>query len=302
MIWLGQSRGYLSDWVTQQWVKASGHRVSLAGCPWLDGPVGPTTGVGPHFFQELAAQSTLSVHPGTGLIDDFSQLRGSRCRPEMVQRGVVKFYEQTAKFELDAWSDWCGAFRPFGWLLAVLFSRRLQQLNVPLSGLDTSHGVRSVVIDLRKTPEDNNAPGEKCYTAWVRQVIGSGNVLYCGSYSIAELPKYDGGCVKVVFPLPNGNAIVIMYPESNADGSISLTSAGKGFGEPGFYFTVHQNGKMWVRYVRAMQEKIRVYESGEDVRADHTLWLFGARFLRLHYRLRLQVASPSAEPVLEIQK
>jgi hypothetical protein len=98
----------------------------------------------------------------------------------------------------------------------------------------------------------------------------------------------------VVFPLPNGNAIVLMKPESYADGSFSLTSAGNGFGDPGFYFTVHgQDGTLWARYVKAMQEKITVYSAEQDTaRADHILCFWGMRFLRLHYRMRR-----AAEPV-----
>jgi len=44
--------------------------------------------------------------------------------------------------------------------------------------------------------------------------------------------------------LPNGNAIVIMKPESHPDGSFSLTSTGEGFGDPGFYFVVHARDGM----------------------------------------------------------
>jgi hypothetical protein len=80
--------------------------------------------------------------------------------------------------------------------------------------------------------------------------------------------------VRVVFPLPNGNAIVVMRPEANLDGSLSLVSAGDGFGAPGFYFTFIQTG-------------------GGEVRADHVLTLWGATFLQLHYRLRRPQATTS---------
>lgn len=78
---------------------------------------------------------------------------------------------------------------------------------MPLSGLDTSRGVRSKVLQLV-------APGTRAvrYTAWLRRLVGSGEVLYAGSYGLAAPPGHDGACVKVVFPLPNGNAIVIMRP------------------------------------------------------------------------------------------
>jgi hypothetical protein len=158
--------------------------------------------------------------------------------PDAVRPAVAEFYERTSEFELDAWSQWCGLFRPFGWALAVLFSRRLQQLNVPLSGLDTSRGMTSDVLPVVKTTTQKTL-----FAAWVRRLVGSGNVIYAGAYSTCEVPGYAGRCVRVVFPLPNGNAIVVMRPEANLDGSLSLVSAGDSFGAPGFYFTVHSDGR-----------------------------------------------------------
>jgi hypothetical protein len=79
-----------------------------------------------------------------------------------------------------------------------------------------------------------------------------------------------------------------MKPEAHADGSLSVASAGVTFGDPGFYFVVHEgSGMIWARYVRSLKEEIHVYdaESG-TVRADHTLWMWGMTFLRLHYRMR----------------
>jgi hypothetical protein len=281
-MWLGNERGHLADWTTQLWVKATGRITTLQSSPWLDGPTGKTTGIGLEFFDEFASEHGLVVRRGTGLIHDFSILSGPAYKLEDIAPGVRDFYQQTADYELDAWSEWCGIFRPFGRLLAHLFSHRLQQLNVPLSSLDTSQGVTSRILDLV-----NAQDGLVRYTAWVRQLLGTRNVLYAGSYSLCTVPAFSGVCVKVVFPLPNGSAVVIMYPESGSDGSLFLTSAGSGYGSPGFYFTVHDGTRMWVKYVRALQETIRVYAAGgNQIRADHVVRFWGMTFLRLHYRLR----------------
>lgn len=40
-LWLGTQRGYLSDWFTQQWVRATGLRVLAEEHAWLDAPWGP---------------------------------------------------------------------------------------------------------------------------------------------------------------------------------------------------------------------------------------------------------------------
>ena len=64
-----------------------------------------------------------------------------------------------------------------------------------------------------------------------------------------------------------------MQAETEPNGSLVLTSAGDRFGDPGFYFTLHDaSGIKWARYVRAMRETIRVYAAEEgSVRADHIL-------------------------------
>ena len=288
MIWLGSKRGYVTDWFTQRWVQFTGRQVCLTAQPWLAGPVAQTTGIGPDYFASLATREGLRLHSpngAAGIIPTFSTLRGSTFDPCTVHESVAHFYEHTAAYELDAWAEWCGFFRPFGWLLAVLFSRRLQQLNVPLSSLDTSRGLSSEVLQFL-----DPATGQPRHTAWFRRLHGSGNVLYAGFYSVCSLPGLADPCVKVVFPLPNGNAIVIMRTKSRPDGSFVVTSAGKRFGEPGFYFTVHgDSGTVWARYVRALRETIHVFPAERGlVRADHVLTYFGAVFLRLHYRMRPQ--------------
>ena len=216
MIWLGSKRGYLSDWITQRWVQLTGKKVDLLHESWLQGPIGKTSGIGLTFFDQLASDSGLTIKrriPNIGLIEDFRLLRASDFNPSRINPRVIDFYERTSNYELDAWAQWCGIFYPFGRLLALLFSRRLQQLNVPLSGLDTSQGISSEIIQLV-----DPTTGAIRYTAWVRQLLSSKDVLYAGSYSLCKIPAREGSCVKVVFPLPNGNAIVLMRPEAHEDG------------------------------------------------------------------------------------
>jgi hypothetical protein len=284
MLWLGETRGDLADFITQLWVRATGRRIDVSEMRWLDGPSGPPRGIGTDFFSQLAVRQGLDLRRDgeRGLLPDFSALAAPDFAPDAVHPSVIDFYAHTSAYDLDAWAEWCGVFRPFGWLLARIFSRRLQQLNVPLSGLDTSRGMTSEVYQLV-----DPASGAVRHTAWVRQLLGSGHVLYAGDYSLAEIPGRRGRCVRVVFPLPNGNAMVLMRPEVHPDGSLSVVSAGRMFGDPGFYFTVRdRRGRVWARYVKALKETIRVYPLEQHfVRADHVLTLWGATFLRLHYRL-----------------
>lgn len=115
-------------------------------------------------------------------------------------------------------------------------------------------------------------------TAWVREIVASKRTLYAGSYSLCRVPGFDGPCVKVAFPLPNGSANVIMRPKSSPDGSFTVRSSGRTFGDPGFYFFVEAGSdRGWARYLKTLEE---------DIRADHNLRIWGRTFLRLHYRMR----------------
>ena len=285
MIWLGDRRGDLTDWVTQRWVCVTGRRLHLEDHLWLDGPTGGVRAIGKHFFETYAIEKNLeTVRDGVrGLIPDFGDIEEGNFELAKVDPRVKEFYEQTSEFDLDAWSEWHGLFRPFGRALSLLFSTRLQQLNVPLSSLDSAKGMTSSVVQMR-----DPLSGRVLQTAWVRQLHATENVLYAGSYSLCKIPGHLSPRIKVVFPLPNGNAIVLMKAEANADGSLSLKSTGNRFGDPGFYFAVHDGaGTVWARYVESLTEEIRVYpgEAG-SVRADHTLWFWGVKFLRIHYRMR----------------
>jgi len=288
-MWLGQSRGYLTDWITRRWVEITGKPVRDDDACWLDGPIGNTTRIGKESVAEIAASEGLAIDGTTeprGLLERFAALGSAAFASEKVHPEVAAFYEQTSRYEMDACAHWCGFFQPFGVLLAFIFSRRLQQLNVPLSGLDTSRGMTAEVLQLRDA-----ASGALRYTAWIRELLHTGNVLYAGFYSICTPPKYGSPCIKVVFPLPNGNAIVVMKPQTHDDGSFTLASSGNGFGDAGFYFTIRKpDGRLIARYVKSLKEWITVYaRNNGEIRADHTLKYFGITFLRLHYRMRQRV-------------
>lgn len=279
--------GDLVDRVTQRWVQFTGREVDLTRDTWLQGPIGEPDGIGTEYFHRLARKRGLWVRRGAGILSDFGKLGASGFEPSTVASRITDFYERTADYEMDAWSEWCSVVRPFGTLVALIFSRRLKQLNIPLSSLETSRGLRSEVLDLV-----DPTTGHVEMTAWLRRLLGSGNVLYAGAYSTCRVPNYRGECVKVVFPLPNGNAMVIMRPLAHADGSFSVLSHGERFGDPGFYFTVHSTRGVHARYLASLTEGIRVYLAEEDtVRADHVFSLWGLTFLKLHYRLKKKPAS-----------
>lgn len=286
-----RSRGRLVDEVTQLWVRVTGRKVDPREAPWLVGPVGDVLGVGASFFDEWAAQHGLRILPpedSPGLLTRFTALAGPGFDPQVVSPAIAAFYERTTAWELRIVPRWRGLFRPLGWLISRLFSRRLAQLNLPLSSSDVDGGVRSRIVAL-VDPDS----GERRHTGWVRTSGGTGLPLFVGDYGTAIIPGCADPCVRVVFPLPHGNAVIALRPVAQGEG-FALVSDGKRFGDPGFYFTVQRPDGLAVRYVRTMKERLEIRTEGEALRAEHRFAVFGLEFLRLEYTITRKPTAAAA--------
>src|SRR3989337_2979848 len=204
-IWVGNKRGYLTDWITQVWVRITGKKIDLRNEPWLLGPFGDTNIIGADFYNMFAARENLDV-----------------------------------------------------------------EINSPKSGL-----------------LKDKYTGEAKYRIWLRKKTSSKDVIYAGFYTWCKPPKVAYNCIKVIFPLPNENATVIMKPEIKSDGSLILISAGNGIGYPGFYFILRKSDDAYyIRYVKTMRESIHVYEDENGcLRTDHILTIWKRNFLKLHYKI-----------------
>jgi hypothetical protein len=116
-------------------------------------------------------------------------------------------------------------------------------------------------------------------------------------YATAAAPGH-GPCVKTVFPVVRGNATVLLRPENQPDGSLKLNSAGRRFGDPGFYRITEASGdRLRVWYVRPINEIFHVYPDGDgSVRTDHFVRWWGLAVLHLHYHItpvQEQAAAPA---------
>ena len=166
------------------------------------------------------------------------------------------------------------------WLLVQTISRRVDQLNFPMDGLAMAKGMTSEIVLLRK-PD-----GSVRYTGWYRCLRSSGRSVYTGFYMTEVVPESEGACMKVVFPMPDGNATVILSPENGPDGSFVLASAGATFGGVGFYrIQRRRKGGERAWLVRGMKEAFRMYEDSGELRCEHDIHFMGMRVLSLHYRM-----------------
>jgi hypothetical protein len=111
-------------------------------------------------------------------------------------------------------------------------------------------------------------------------------VIYAGFYTLSRVPGHDGPCVQVVFPVPRGNVTVLLAPAAAPDGALLLHSAGRRWGETGYYrLYAGAGGRLYARFL-LLHETIHVYR-GQDgtLRTDHTFRYRRGAFLRLHYKI-----------------
>lgn len=257
-----------------------GRRYAPGEVTWLLGPLGGPT-IGDRPYEEIAQAENLSIERLSatgGLIPNFAVLASSNFNPGRVHPKIRDFYENTARYRLDAWASVYFPARLALWLLVTTISRRVQQLDLPLSGLDTARGITSEIILLRDSSEAVR------YTGWFRRLADSGRVLYAGFYMTQQVPS-GATCVKTVFPMPGGNATVVLRPENEGTG-FRLTSAGSGFGDAGFYRVQRSGDGFRIWRVSRLHENFHIYVDQEGfVRGDHQIRFLGVDVTTLHYRI-----------------
>jgi hypothetical protein len=271
------------DWFTQQWVIFFGKRIEPDAVPWLIGPFGKIGPIADDFVHQLAEEEDLIIERNAlthGLISSIKELNLSDAEFARLSQNVIDFYENTAQYKLELSVQWNPLFKIFGNLVMNLFSSRIKQLNIPTENIERSNQIHSEIITLKEPKSD-----EVKYTIWYRTFISTGQVLYSGVYTTCTLPS-GKICIKAVFPLPKGNATVIMSPSVGPNGELRLDSAGKKFGDPGFYFLLNDSkGGLWSEYVSSFRDYLNVYCHDETVFGEQTLTLWHQRVVRFNYEI-----------------
>lgn len=248
----------------------------------MKGPYGGEDGIGEAFIAQLAKRDNLLIQGNaqySGLLTDFGQLNmedANRLSPK-----VRHFYVQTASYSFDFRVKCNPFFRPFGYMLNRIFSARIKQLHIPLRNAKTEGRLFSELITLSCA-----ATGAHRHTIWLRKFVQSDCEIYSGIYTQATLPS-STVCSKAIFPLPHGNATVLLEPFVGAEGKLILRSSGKRFGDAGFYFLLEdQNHAEWAKYIPAFTVELVVWEKGDELESIQTLKLWGLPVLCFYYQIR----------------
>lgn len=282
--------GALGAGVIYLLMRLFGRTLREAEVPWLVGPTGGDY-IGDKPYEEVAEREGLVVQRRAaqgGLVPDFQVLQSAAFDVAKLQPAVRDFYENTASYRMDVWSESFFPGKIGLWLLVTTLSRKVNQLNFPLSALSTAKGLDSEIVLLK------DAAGAVRYAGWYRRLVSSGRVIYTGFYMTEALPHCVGRCVKVVFPMPSGNATVVLRPSLDPDGNLVLSSKGARLGDAGFYRVRKTGvGRLLVWRISTLHEHFRVYVENETVRCDHRVSFLGLPILHLHYRIE-RARAPSS--------
>ena len=272
------------DWFTQQWVILWGRKINPNNYPWLIGPFGDLNGIGEEFIYNLAEKENLIVQRNSkirGLLPSIDALNLNQSDLDRLSNKIIDFYEKTGRYNLEFNVKWNPFFKFFGYLVNRMFSQRINQLNIPVNNIKHSETLISEIIILT-SPVNNQIK----YTIWLRKIESTGKVIYSGVYGTCTIPS-GNTCVKAVFPLPKGNATVIMQPSVGDKNELILDSSGKKFGDAGFYFLLNDaKNNYWAQFISSFTDKLIVFEDDNTLSAKQTLKLWNINVSVFNYKIK----------------
>jgi hypothetical protein len=248
------------------------------------------------FVVPLASQTR---YVGTGYVSALARLLGGTYTPDVADIGIVasldllagpsfdpaavdplvrEFYEHTTRFALDIVPEWRLWVRPGYLLYRTLVARPLGQANVPMTQREAQRGVRSRIDTISGLPDGVVVRG------WIRSAADTGAPIYVGIYTTYR--RAGHGYVSVGFPLPQASFTATLAPRARSGGGLVLDSRSE-LDQPGHYLTYIDpvSSDLTTFGVRGFAERLDVYVSDGELRAEHAFWVFGFPFLVLHYRM-----------------
>lgn len=272
----------LLDASTRAWWRAVGRPIDLddPAHAFLSAPSNPRGASGSRWLADLDERGLADGDTGRqGLLRNLEELDGPSFRADAVDPRIRDFYQRTAAWRMDVWTQWSPLFAPGGALVSTLFGRRVRQLALPMQPLAVSRGMDSEVRVVR------DQDGARVGAAWTRTLRSDGSTVYSGLYRVRRLPCGPQPHVAVAFPLEMGHVHVFLRPGNGPQGSMTLQSDTPGFGNAGAYVSV-QHGGRWHAALVPLRESFHLFVDEEDVlRTDHVLRVGRLRAFHMHFRM-----------------
>ncbi|SDZ23343.1 YndJ family protein [Thermoactinomyces sp. DSM 45892] len=203
-----------------------------------------------------------------GLVDDV-RLFTPNVDVSLLSPTILDFYQHTERYRLMARIHWSYWFTPFAFFYH-LFSRRFQQLNLPIS--------RKPVEMLGSiSPISEELDGREKPRAWLRKV--GEEVIFVALYSYHQ--SQGRTYMNISLPLP-GSAMIGILEWKQMGRDLQITSEALiPSSDSGIYLTC----KMFT-WKLPLRERfwIREIKPGK-MEARHKMWIFGVPFLRVRYEI-----------------
>ncbi len=208
------------------------------------------------------------------LIKSFDTFAREDLPTDQVAQSVRNFYEQTEALDLRLTADWVKFW--YRLYRVVRFVLRLEaQLDFPLDQQDLH-----VKGELRALPNDRARTLQNVVT-WSRSWNESAESKVM--YSAIHATHLEDGETYMDFCLPmRGGALSIALRLTllhDRPGGISLTSFADGPGQrSGCWFLTRH-----LQVPIPIKERVEFWPVGDAARAEHRFYIFGHKFLTLHY-------------------
>ena len=266
-----------------------------ATLPFVVPHAASTRYVGTGYVRALADQlggTYVEAADDVGIVASLDELAGPELDPTRVDPLVREFYEHTTRFSLDIEPEWRQWVRPGYLLYRTLVARPLGQANVPMNQRETQRGIRSRIDTI--TLDD---PDVVAVRGWIRSYADNDEPIYVGIYTTYR--DDVRGYVSVGFPLPAASFTATLLPRNRADGGLTLTSERSGVTEhAGHYLSMPDgdSGTMTVLAVPGFSERLDVFVTDGELKAEHAFRIFDLPFLVLHYTIRRSDGTPLRGP------
>tara|TARA_B110000116_G_C16793309_1_gene565080 strand:+ start:2609 stop:3430 length:822 start_codon:yes stop_codon:yes gene_type:complete len=215
---------------------------------------------------------TNPLPPALGEVDDVSLFSSPHFDPILLSSLVKDFYEQTSLYTLTFEINWHHPFKIAAYIFSH-FTSYIQQLNLPgISGTKSKLISQFFSIPLSIDPREGSR-------AWIRtnQNKEAVFVAFYATHKTHEIPY-----VNIAVPLPFSNLSTVLSIKNCGDG-LELSTKNR-LGDEGLYLvTRFFSIRLPLSQTFLTFPVLPIGESKKQISATHTMWVFGIKFLTLHY-------------------
>ncbi|WP_416654237.1 YndJ family protein [Bacillus amyloliquefaciens] len=224
--------------------------------------------IGKNFLNDIHAANDIHY---TGLLDQMRELHSEDFSAEKLSPAVISFYEKTIDYDIKAKVTWSRWFRPFARMYEP-FSRRAGQIHLSMNP-------DWYIMHSDMKGVDSDRDGRKHVRAWIR-TNDRQETVFTALYSVYR--SNGEGYMNISLPLPYSQMTGILKPYAHKQ-NLVLTSRRRksGAGDEGIYLQTK-----WGACHLPLAETFLIAAQNETtLKAVHHMWLFGLKFLTVHYQI-----------------